>query len=597
MIGLALAAWPAAAGAPAASDRQLKERAGALASSLDDDRYEVRRRAADTVQELLADPASAAIVASELRRLLGQPDLSFEVRKQLETWLKTAPASPDDRGAEPPEASQEELNALIVQLDDASYARRLGASRRLQELAGHPTTAIPLAFLLREQLADPRLSRDAYRTFCSLWESARGTWLLSDPASWKLPEVSDRQIEEALATIVKSAPEDHQGAWHEHTVARRELFDFLARDQAAPRVKRALEAELAKEDLDAAARERLDEIHEWTTPALVAEIWKGREHIAIQHLHVDVPRQSLGAPRPSHFSRIDDRTAYCVSGSNLVPGAYPVGVAIPHPAGNPEDWMCHLVNLPNPRRRMAYQYAVRVDQRQRLAAITERTFRRATGEKQHLTDLQINGLVELDPATVSRLAPQYLMSIDDQAMEASGKNLGGIQATHHQRICYVLAGLGTKEAGPGLVQVLKDSRCLPPSPETAHYHWPAIAALCIAARDPWPEAQTWLASQITSQEPLFIGRDESDESHVDPASKQNPSAAATPPVLGASAAAVLLERHKLSPDSFGLVKVEVAALNGFKCPSFRFASTDRPLRLLSWWQQSEHQRGQKGQMP
>jgi len=63
---------------------------------------------------------------------------------------------------------------------------------------------------------------------------------------------------------------------------------------------------------------------------------------------------SPGGVRPTHFDRCDDRSAHYVSGNSLSPGDYPVGVAFSHP--RQENAFFDLVNLPTPRRRMAYPY-------------------------------------------------------------------------------------------------------------------------------------------------------------------------------------------------------------------------------------------------
>ncbi len=289
---------------------------------------------------------------------------------------------------------------------------------------------------------------------------------------------------------------------------RRYLIDWFCQDELLPLVKTALETKLASAALEEAARDRLTEVLDWTHPALAAEIWRDRRQLSEQHLLVNVARQSSTATRPSHFSRIDDRTATCVSGQNLTPGEYPVGRAIAHPTNR--DWMCHLVNLPTPRRRMRYTYEAKRDEQQRLAELTERTLRAYAAERTHLTDLQILLLDELHPATVSRLIGDYFLAVDDRRLE-QGYNFGGINVSHHGRICSVLSSLGTREVAPGVLQALRQQRFLPPLAGEAPYDWPWIAALTIADRDPWPEADAWLASLIDRRELLYLGKDAQDD--------------------------------------------------------------------------------------
>lgn len=586
---LALASIPTV---PAADpDRaQLAVRIAQLVEGLDSDKFDVRRRAAEELDGLANREDLAPVLAAEFRRLLDTRTRSFEVRTQLEAWLKRLPKPPDT--AEPPEVSDADLQQLVERLDADSYAERLTATRRLESLGSQATLAPRVMESLKGRLAEPKLSSDLQSRLTPLWERARGAWLASDPATWKLPPVADTDIEKAVADLDRPAPKDFQlTTWPEHAAARRTLLDLLARDDCLDRTKRALESRLINADED--SRARLQEVLEWTHPALVAEIWQGRQHIAIQHLLVDVPRQSLGAIRPSHFSRIDDRTAQCVSGSNLVPGEYPVGVSVAHPER--PGWTCHLVNLPTARRRLAYEYAVRVDERQRLAELTERTIRRYTTEKLYLRELEMIGLQELDPATVSRHIGAYFLAVDDQRLDPSGYNLGGINASHHNRLAYLVAQMGTREIAPGLLTALAKDRFLAPTVTTSPYRWPWIAALCVAARDPWSGVEPWLAGLIDRAEPLVVGR-AIDEEEPTPGS-QRAIAAAAPPDLGAVAAAILLQRHDVTPTTYGLETVESAVLRNLSCPSYRFDSAESRQRVRQWWQERLRMATEKSATP
>src|SRR4029078_5820862 len=103
-------------------------------------------------------------------------------------------------------------------------------------------------------------------------------------------------------------------------------------------------AVLAKKTVDNAdAEARLREIADFARPAMAAEVWthssfdwEHRQHVTVQHLLVDVPQYPEISTKATHFDRIDDKTAHCVSGNNLTPGDYPVGGAIPHPPPAPE---------------------------------------------------------------------------------------------------------------------------------------------------------------------------------------------------------------------------------------------------------------------
>lgn len=594
-IGVALALSVASQAIHFARGQQQGDLAARVSSwidQLDSDQFRVRQRAARELEELIKDSASAEVVARGIQQALAGPPLSFEVRKQLESWLPRLPEIPSQQPAPSPD---EDLSRLILELEADSYATRLAAQRRLQSLAEDPMQAARLAHLLRDRLAEPKLSSDSYQKLAALWDKARGTWLLSDPRTWNLPPPGEAEIDRAVAALTRPAASDAHAPSPEHQAARRQLLDMLAYDEAVPRIKKAIETALAAEGIKDESRQRLESILELTIPALVAEIWQSGENALVQYLYVDVPQQVAGAERASHFSRIDDETAVCKSGNNLEPGEYPVGVAIPHAAG--KDWICHLVNLPNPRRRQAYDYRLQVDERIRLAELTERTLRHLTGKRLPMSD-QLFGLIMLglqnrrnvlDRDVLSEHIGSYLMTVQDRALEEGADIAGGPAATHHQRICFMLALLGTKSAGPGLVRVIEAQRCRPASFETTPYHWPQIAALTIAARDPWRDAELWLASQISSDDPLVIispGGDEDD----------GPPTETALPQLGAGAAALLLKQHDMALGSFGLIPVRAKPLENLGCPCYRFASPEDQQRVLAWWNQIQQQR-QRQQAP
>ena len=134
-------------------------------------------------------------------------------------------------------------------------------------------------------------------------------------------------------------------------VAEGELIDLLIYDAWTPKVRDALAMRLeSQEDLPPEALERLDRLYDLCQPAMAAEIWVERSHNTVQYLLVDVPQRVEQAERTTHFDRIDDKMAHCVSGNSLAPGDYPVGIGLPptHPL-NPvkEGRLFHLINLPH----------------------------------------------------------------------------------------------------------------------------------------------------------------------------------------------------------------------------------------------------------
>jgi hypothetical protein len=215
-----------------------------------------------------------------------------------------------------------------------------------------------------------------------------------------------------------------------------------------------------------------------------------------------------------------------------------------------------------------------------------------TAVRAYLSELQILVLDQLHPATVSRLIGDYFLAVDDRRQEQAAQTVGGVNVSHHGRICYVLAQMGTREAAPGFLQALRKQRFLPPAADGAPYDWPWIAALAIAQRDPWPEVDGWLASLIDRREPLIAGP-ESDE---DEAEKKQ-TAAGAPPELGATAAALLLDRHEQAPERFGLEPIRSSELRTVGCPSYRFTTSTGRQDVLNWWANRQKQAAQREKSP
>ncbi|KKN42999.1 hypothetical protein LCGC14_0707520 [marine sediment metagenome] len=235
---------------------------------------------------------------------------------------------------------------------------------------------------------------------------------------------------------------------------------------------------------------RLKKLMDLTRPAMVAEYWRAGRHEGEQHLYIGIPSQSPGAPAPSHFDRIDDETAHCVSGSNLSPGDYPVGVAIPHPKA--PGALFHLVNLPTPRRKIEYGRNVETDATARMAALSQRSVDRMLKEKQELGIAELAMLAQFDPKVVSRFASEYFHLVDDKLLPREGLPLTVGRPSRFGIICARLAANGTRDAAPGLLKAIDKGRFLPPSSRSPYQlHW--LAALSIARRDPWREADDWLA--------------------------------------------------------------------------------------------------------
>lgn len=559
LAGLGLAPMAAAAEAPE------PENIAALIGQLDDARFEIRQRAAATLAELSQEPARQEPLSRAIYEVLLQSDTSFEVRSQLEPLLNqlptTAPPVPLD-------ASIEEIDRLIAQLDASKYAERLGAAARLKWLVTRPRIACEVMTRLKRFQADPQLSAEVRKGLQPIWDASRQIWLTSDPKSWKLPPISAQEIEHWLDVASLPAPgEDDSPAARKAQAfrqeqAQQELLDALARDDYLPQTKAAIERRLKTAELDIAARGRLEKLIEWTRPAMVAEYWEEKHHLGIQHLFVGEPSQSRGAERPSYFDRIDDRVAHCVSGNSLKPGDYPVGVLFPHPNALRANAQFHLVNLPTPRRRLAYEYSSKTDETQRLAALSERTLAAIAAEKRPLGEAELAMLHELDAGAVSRFVGGYFMDVGDPvpADRAEQNRMG--RASGYANVCNLLVEIGTPEALPGLLAAI-DAKKFPAPTAQSQENWPWIAALSIAERDEGPKSDDWLASLVERTDPLRIEGE-------------------NPPELGATAAAILLARYKQPLNDFGLESAEDRMLLEFGAPGYRYLRPEGRQKVLRW---------------
>ena len=618
---------PATADAPAADHRAQIER---MLDDLEADQYEVRDRAARKIEEWLAERRATADLAAALGRRWLSPHTSLEARLQLRRWLDRLP-SPASTAADPP-FGLPGADELVAGLEADSFSARAAASAQFRLLVEHPTAVGPLLLALKRRLADPQLADTNRRSLEPYYDAVRGAWLQLSEEESPLPAVDDAQLAAWVEALAAPGP-----ATTRHEIAARELADRLACAADIARVVAALEARQAAGPLDNAAQLRFENLLAWTAPAMVAEYWEGERHLGIQHLLVDVPSVPEGAERPSHFDYIDEHVARCVSGNSLSPGEWPAGVAFPHP--KKVGAMFHLVNLPTPRRRMAYEYDVERAEAQRLGELSRRTLARWLERGQPLTDDELQIAVFFDPEALGQFAGPFLLAVDDTAeRQEAGATLGSASA--HRRLCFLLARRATHDAVPGILAAIEAKRFHPP-PADARYEWPWIAALSIARRDPWPASpgrpacDEWLAELIERREALWHGqaaraaagataagdaaagdaaagagaagdvasraaagtdieRRAGTAPVVDegaalrrpseqPGASAPPSRAGSVPELGATAAAALLELHGASPELFGLETTPHGPIEAAGLTAYRFYRESGRDEVLAWW--------------
>ncbi len=549
LILVAAPAWPqeTAEGAPT------QEALARDLADLDADDYETREHALARLGAAITAGTHSQWLAGEMARKLIDPQTSYEVRFQIEHLLGSAAPEGDAR-----EADSAQIESLVKQLDDSSFARRVGARQRLDWLAEDPRLAGQILAAIKARLAEPSTRADTRRELAPARARARAKWLLSDPSQWVLPAVTDQQIAALVESVCRS--NDRASVTNEH--AQSELLDLLVRDDCASRVMRLLEERLAA-GLEADAAALVREILDWRRPALVAEFWQRGRHLGIQHLLVGVPSKADTAARPSHFDRVDDQVAHCVSGNALSPGDYPVGVLFPHPRD--PDAQFHLVNLPDARRRLAYECYVKTDPKQRLSELSRRTLDKVVSQRRHLRLDEFNMLRNLDPRVLSEFAGTYFQVVEDRHDIPEPGELAEAVTSHHGFLCAILAERGTQAAVPGILRAIEAKRLLEPN-ESAPYAMGWIALLAIAQRDPWPEVDSWLAESVTRQDLLYLNEDSA-------------------PSVGATAAAILLVRHDEKADKHGLAQVSNRILKMFGFQGYRFESSTAGESLLRWWQE------------
>jgi hypothetical protein len=553
-------------------------------AELNSDHFDVRRHGAEALQALAQQPSAQAALAIELERLLLAPDTPYEVRALCEPILSRLPPPAEENS---PPIALEEIYSLMQDVDAASYGQRMGAALRLQWIAKrNPQWAATVAEKLKQRLQDPQLTSDTRRRLAEVREAAWVRWLASDPANWAAPTATEKQVETWLQTLISTT-----ASAVEQESADRELTDLVVYEAWAPKLRTAVEKLLQSPDLSSEAIERLTRLSDLSRPAMVAEIWHERTNNTLQYLLVDVPQYPEGALRATHFNRIDDTTAHCVSGNSLAPGDYPVGVAIPitHPeADYSEVRMFQLMNLPNARRRLLYDLVqLKLSPEQRLHELSERTTAWMTAQKRCLSEREIALLRHLDGAIVSRFAGPYLLSIDDQPKtEAELAQFAG-SASRHTLLCAVLVEIGTHEVLPSLVEAARRDRLPVPTEEPAprngplddnrrdvppglRYHFGWLAAFAIAERDPWPGLDEWLAGILDVSQPI--------SKLPDP-----------PPEVGATAAAMLLTRHGENTADFGVAEVADQDLRGWGIPASRFTTPAARQQVREWWQKRQTQ--------
>lgn len=575
--------------ARSAPPNDLSERVGVLVDRLNDDDYGVRNEARLQLFRLSQDSAHGDEVRRLVERYFLDPKQSLEVRDALRPLLPLKPAAPASEAVPPgqlPAASKDapaavlpgesELDALLASLDDPRFDARDRAEQRLLAAAVSPA----VCGLLLERLAALSergdAAADAARRWQNIWQTAWGTWLADGANAWHPQPPDDARLQATLDRLVGPDAGDERAAWlRPRAAAERLLLLWLADERTSAATAAALGRRLA-DDPPIGVAERLDAIYAWTRPAMAAEFWMGGKHRAVQHLVIGVPNQPDLAPKPSLFDRCDDKTAHCVSGNSLAVGDHPVGVFFPHPNETQTDAQFHLVNLPTPRRRLAYEFVFPILKKtdleldaisdRRHGPITRRTVDFLLERRRLLMPREIDMFRYLDPVEASRFVEPYLSGVADERYDDGSPTAFG-NGSLHGWFCYTISQLGTPAAGRGLAAAIDRDRILEPT-AAKPYRIEWIAAFYLASQAPWEGVDAWLAKQIDRTEPLRIDEPEAAD-------------------VGASAAALLLARHGEEPSAFHLERHVFDELIDLENPGFRFTKPEGREKVKRWWDERQ----------
>jgi hypothetical protein len=544
---------PPAAGAvdPAVAD--------AMIGNLDDPRFEVRHLAAQRLRELASASGGTSPEewSSYLRcKLLGP--CSVEVRLTLGAILNRLPSvEPLPEGG----ASMPGLEQLAASLASDTPAERAWAEEQLSWRSRRPDQAARVMAAIRRLMANPVESEEHRQRLWSIYDRAFLTRACTDKPGWPDETVADDSIRRRIRAVASAGSAGGGDTAMQAESSQRDLLEMMVRDDLFPRVAQEINEALQEKELTDAGRRRLTALFDLTRPALAAELWSNGEIVTIQHLFVGIPQRPDGGVRDTHFDRIDDQTAHCVSGNSLIPGDYPVGVAFPHPDPLKTSPIYRLTSLPDFARRLRYLAEASDEDSIRWKRLSEQAMAAFVSRQQTLTPPQIAMLAQLEPSVVSRFAGAYLTTVEDavdQSLIIPGTQ---ITASRHGMVAWQLAQFGSIDAMPGLMEAERTERILIPAGDVrirAGY----LALLAIAARSPPSDANPWLAALAARHEPCL----ESATARAD---------------VSASAAALLLARLGRTASTFDLAETE-SPIPSLSVGLYHFRSEDGRRRFADW---------------
>lgn len=495
----------------------------------------------------LQDEEEAADLLLFVRKSLSQINLSFEVQDRLlvleknilQKTGKKIFAEKEKETAKIPVRDLEKLPCWAMLWSDEP-ARRNWAVREIRNFCESENLS-EMIRILRNLIVDEKISDDDRMR---IWELERSAWKkrLESGEMAEAPAFSEAQIQKWIGCLASiNLPEKQLELWNDLEGRTKIQFSLLPHEDplggdgltflmlgGEEEKKRGLEVWKTVQLLEEAlicreSRELvLELIHEnlesakvtpagtillkrlafLAKPCMTAEYWMNGKMQTAQFLQIGVPQDcGIGI---SFFDSLVDGTVHCQGGTNLIPGNYPTEIAILHP--NQPQAFFHLVPLDTPEKKLLYPYLTGEDEGERWRTISEKTLtqmeEKRAAEKRLLRESELRILHLLEPKLISGWAVRWMCELEDGEIPDS-KNAAQ-ELTHHAFLCNLLFAVGTKEAMPGLLQVLEKGIWRTRMRERVRIDY--AAALKISKTQDWDGREEWLKSLLSKDIPMIEGR-------------------------------------------------------------------------------------------
>ncbi len=490
-----------------------------------------------------------------VREMLRKPEISYDAQSQLEALeqkiLSWTEADAVENWTAPVEtAMNEELEKLPCwrELMSDMPARRSWAQREIENRIESGREISAVTRILREIIVENEISREERLSVWKLEKQARSQWLKCGKASEKECGYSKRRIREWIDFLAMvNLPEDRFAPWMamddrvkylfsvsqyedpfggdglsfldlKHENARTEglkvwllmqkLEDALIRRRNAEETLQYLTEKLASDTVTPTGTILLERLAFLTQPCMAAEYWVNGGLYRSQILQIGVPQEtSVGT---SFFDEYNAQSVHCASGTNLVPGDYPWGVAIAHP--NQPSAFFHLEMLDTPAKKLLYAELMTRNPEERWRIVSRNTLEymekacQTRKETSNLLNFQEIQLLELlEPQEMSRFAAHWLRdwrNKKDWVTEREQNTFMNVlkletsrKQSHHACLCAVLGKKGKREAISGVMDLMK-KESLWYEEELYRFRVDFYAALAITARDSWEGDEKWLKSLL-----------------------------------------------------------------------------------------------------